>query len=384
MWWATRELAEQLHPPLIIYASSSYNAFNTAGPANVVLTQDWLDLSVEHLSAYIKMMPQTVETNKIYTTILKQYIDRVMASPQFPATDDVINSTLAMLPIYVSEKHWNDTEQESSSSSFDVFSLAATVASLWRLGIPRVVIAGNTEHESNMVKQMRALLGKAVMEISYVQYPVELNKNGLILGPVLAVRLMRLALTGGLRHDGTEQQKWLGDNATRWKYIYFLEPDLPLHTRPQALTALGKQMKLHNKVLAAHRLQPIAHAVDFSSEEFAQDVVPNDEDSKLGEMQDLTFADGCCDWGNFWPGAEGLQSPQFWYEIGFRPYDTRRKLKKLNDSVAFKKRNERLMAYPMIRLKEGLRVPVVSQHARVCLPISGGYCGKLPQLHSSR
>lgn len=364
MWWGTRKVAESLHPPKIMYASATYAAYNKVGRPNITLTQDWMDFSVEHLSAFVKMLPQTRETKAIYTSILQSYIKRASAS-RFSITE-VANSTLAMLPIFVSDKHLNDTE------SLEMYSLAATVVSIWRLGIPRVVIAGNTESEPVMLRETRALV-PASIEIAYVHYPVEKNNKGLILGPVLAVRRMKLALTGKL--DSNEQQKWFGENSLSWKYIYFSEPDLPVFTRQSSLAALGFQLK-QNKLLVAHRLQPVAHEIDFPAPELLNNTVP--KSGTLGELQDLTFLDSCCDAGNYFPGIEGIKHPQFWYDIGFRPFEMRKNRKRLSDLQAVQSRNERLMSYPMIRLNDGLRVPLVNQHARLCIPVNGGRCGKAP------
>jgi hypothetical protein len=64
----------------------------------------------------------------------------------------------------------------------------------------------------------------------------------------------------------TEIENWLGDkhmlNATRWKYVFYSEPDLALNSRASAIPALTAE-HASGKLIAAHRLQPIPHAFDF-------------------------------------------------------------------------------------------------------------------------
>jgi hypothetical protein len=51
-------------------------------------------------------------------------------------------------------------------------------------------------------------------------------------------------------------------NATRWKYVFYSEPDLALNSRASAIPALTAELA-SGKLIAAHRLQPIPHAFDF-------------------------------------------------------------------------------------------------------------------------
>ena len=111
---------------------------------------DWLDLSVEHLSKYVKHFDNKWGGNdamlKRLEEILLQYIDKakqhychhVAVSTSSNDTQSPIESTIAILPIRIDSKMAGTHHQ----SRFIMLQLSATVASLWNVGVSRVVVAG--------------------------------------------------------------------------------------------------------------------------------------------------------------------------------------------------------------------------------------------------
>jgi hypothetical protein len=75
--------------------------------------------------------------------------------------------------------------------------------------------------------------------------------------------------------------------------------------------------------------------------------------------------DSCCDAGNWWPGIDDYpKCNNFWYLCGFIDDDN----VKIDNREEAYTHHKRLLAYPNIRLRNGMNVPVVQAHGRVCYP----------------
>ena len=303
MWWqsinATLETA---------YANSKRRedvTFLSFGNAKrnghrVLSTVDWLDLNVEHLSKYVKhfngwssdvgeLMQQRV------AEILERYIaksketchrqERFGSSSSADATTAVhtaASSTIALLPLYIG------SDTHTYANKLTVLQLTATVASLWNVGVPRAVVVGASNNEREAVTQMKRLLQEHLkewpMEVEYVQLDETLYvkpTTGILNVPVEAMvqfqRALRQSTSMHLPGDGAPTNRtaaainedtvvsWLGAKhhpPSRWKHVYFSEPDLILHVRPDVLPLLSDALH-EGHLLAAHRLNPLPHMRQF-------------------------------------------------------------------------------------------------------------------------
>ena len=206
------------------------------------------------------------------------------------------------------------------------------------------------------------------MDVQYVYIPNEGNNTGV---PCNTLDQLQAALSYYM--TGPDRAQWLGaDKNTQdgWRYVYFSEPDLLLHSRLSALPALQQALD-DGKLLTAHRLQLMKHEVDAPpnhSNPYSL-FLPNYK--HFAEFIDLdgNAGDSCCDAGNWWPGID--DSPKcennWWYLCGFIDEEDYR----IESREQAYTNHQRLMAYPNIRIRDGMNVPVVQAHGRVCIPQQG-------------
>ncbi len=393
MWWVRRDVFVSHWDASMgcrNYEAASYKMFNAVSADNIYLTRDWLDLSVEHLSHYFKLLD--VESLPAAEGILQAYLEAPTMTKSSKTRHSVVHETLAVLPVHFSDPDVacdgvlvNDAETlNEKNRCLYMYSLSATLKSLWRAGIPRVILAGNFPEEPPIVQQAIRLFHSvgpgrdgSNIDIQYV-YVVsnEGHNNGI---PCDALDQLQSALSYYMTGDARAQ--WLGnDPATqeRWRYIYFSEPDLVLHARLLARSGIPEALE-QGKLLTAHRFQLMKHEVNAppqhpdvyslflpNHEKFSDLINLNDNNNDADNGDDNGY-DSCCDAGNWWPGVD--DSPKcdsWWYLCGYQTGIT--------DRDEAYRNHYRLWAYPNVRLLDGLNVPVVQAHGRVCLPRRGG-CG---------
>jgi len=318
---------------------------------------------VEHLSHYFKYMtlsrqkgdPDDGGNQNFLAHVAKQkaYMHKVHPYVNNPdANSDKKSSafaeTLAIMPYYRALNDKADDydctmaeqkpEEKRRRKCLYTLSISTTLASLWQVGIQRVLIAGNTVQQPPEIQQafdmFRNNTGDQDMELQYVS-TFEKDREK-IHTPTYALEKLRMAFNGTLEEP--ERRLWLGtprpskaattttntatDPYSHWKYIYFSEPDLILHTRPAAVQALTRAVA-DGKLLAAHRFQLLPHAVDFSNHTSRRhEYIPNT--GIFADFVDLNEdTDACCDAGNHWPGVDNYTDCQgvaswkvWWYRCG--------------------------------------------------------------------
>ena len=165
-------------------------------------------------------------------------------------------------------------------------------------------------------------------------------------------------------------KRWLGENPSQWKYVYFSEPDLVLHTRPHGLEAIAQKLQQqHGTLMAAHRFNLLPHAVDFPYYPWPGKLIPNqDVFSYFHDLAPLS-GDACCDAGEFHPGEDDYDYCWRWFDCG-----TRQQEEAITNVTRMREAHKRIVGYPMVRLTTGLRVPLVQEHARRCVPVRNGEC----------
>ena len=354
-----------------------YNGKNGGG-GGVRLTRDWLDMSVEHLSSYFKHLNKSYKNQRAIrerlVEIMQNYIDNVVGYPNISSgTDELaVHSTIAILPLTASAKE--------PDNEMMMFEMAATIASLWKVGIGRAIVVGVSEREQKLAQDtfamLRVQLAIRPMELAYVQVFNTTAEDRRLVPRVALFGLQNVMHPNNT--DSAAQQAWLGSDPSRWKYVYFTEPDLILHTRPSALPAISQVLK-EGSLMAAHRLDPVPHQRDIpqTNTDDYRFVLPNN--GSFAAITPLGENDVCCDQGRYYPGnhADPTQREKvvracpwmtaaIWFYCGFA-----RKDKDYKDPAVILDVHHRLLKYPFISLSSGTGLPVLSEHQRVCVPRHG-------------
>jgi len=395
-WWANRDIVLRVKPEeQITCAGASLRLFDVAD--GIAMTRDWLDCCVEHLSKlpkhfefYGRSYTKDDATFRRIVEIFQAYPNRVESQLQGVETAPT-RETIAVLPMYETEEPGQKMDSflsleaqptgKERTSVLQMYQLAGTLASLWQIGIARAVVVGHKRETPELVKAAFAIIEHMVatgdetvsMELAY--WPVaEVEKyKGKVLMPRLATKFLQMALKNEM--EPTQVRSLLGDAPSRWRYVYFTEPDLIIHFRSGALGQFRDQLD-RGIAIAPTRLQVMPHAVDFPHLSDPTVVVPNM--GNFSNFQDLDpETDACCDGGSIWPGldeheqcGDGLLR---FYQCGFR---RARDAKKKNHTEAeVFAAHKRLLKYPMIRLtKTGLGVLLIHNHGRICYRADRGTC----------
>lgn len=388
MWWMNRDLFLNISTSQIdSLAGASWEAFHAVGSNKVVLTRDWLDFSVEHIPRAFQVVDhgdgQSFPQKK---TILTRFIDQI--ETQWDGCHDTVTaSTIAIIPIdaeagdvgFPLQKLFADRPKfRTATSALKLYSLAASLLSLWKIGIARVVVVGSTEDMPAIVRGAFSVVQKSVvgsdqMTLTYQQgssHPVY-GEDGSPLMVQHAIGLLQQAMRSEMDHNKAIQ--WLGNNPSQWKFVYFTEPDSILHTRKSALGPIGKRLQ-QGQVITAHRLEPIPQKqIDIQDHQIhANFVVPSAENTLGRVLYDLdSDIAACCDGGNRWPGHTDFTHCGTRYACNVRLHPPTILLPGTAPSAT---KRQHLVSHPYVRLKQGLGVPLVSSHARICLPAERGSC----------
>lgn len=297
-------------------------------------------------------------------------------------------------------------------------SLAATIASLYKVGFGRVVVTGVKDDDEDHVRRAFQMLhhqahrqtGGAFLknatqtkigqtELAYVQMTnrswtttkwVKLNiPRGSVLG-------MQLALSGQMMDETKEgDEKWLGSSGTDWKYVYLTEPDTLLHTKSWLLPMIRDGLD-SGMSFFPHRLQPLPHEADFPIRQGQEENDSTKHRHYASPVNEGHFVPGhvhpfsnittldeehsCCDGGGAWVGrmepfCHGVKEPcgsSMWWATRLRlqpPKDT--------TEEGLLEHYQTLVPYPMMRLEYGTRLVFAStNHGRRCFP-SKTPCGNV-------
>ena len=352
------------------------------------MSVDWLDFAVEHMSRWYKALDvlkpnhNDVAIKKITGNLIKYVEDTPERTKALISTSDdypLLHPTIAIISFAaIIPRHSNVS---SRSEELTVTTLGATIASLLRAGVGRIVCTGIDEADELAVKETYQLILElyaerldwiATTEFAYVQIDEDFYDNrpkGTIKG-----------LQKALRRDSAppKREKWLGNTnpPSYWKYVYFTEPDLVLQTRATSLSAIHKALE-KGHILMPHRLELIPHENDLTED----NVVYNGNQHFLpaqGKFTDILDLDGdedmCCDGGNKRPhwtmkiirkdAPTASKCADWWWNCGFwRDWVELG----LSDEV----RHGRLLMYaPFIHLTQGTDIIAFSgtEHERKCHP----------------
>ena len=416
-WWQSKERFLECKKVENITSSpegASFIAFNKIGARHMRVTRDWMDLGIEHMSKWWKVVldynydGRELKDADVYIDrildIFRNYItskdrrnfwDSITTDDNKKDWLEVSQSTIAVIAFMAdSGKRGNELIQ---------WSLAATIMSLRQLGVGRVVVSGAREKDRIIVKKAFEIVDKATEDwdpnhtlISGMKFCFPANSK--VSGTVDGVNIPMGALKQ-LRHVFLNQTSsfvtkcWLGgkdDREAKWNYVYLGEPDLLLTTRPSSTVALAKELKDGN-LLAPHRLQPIPHSADFQQigarrEENGAYLLPQTLPGfdRVIEADHIDSEWACCDAGNNKPKYEYEYEKchnEFWWLCGF---DTMKSQHGVHDSgskgddattmkpVSVAEAHQIIHSYPLIRLTKGTGVVFAGSEAgRMCRPQLG-------------
>ena len=402
---------------------ASFTVFE-ARVGHVRMTRDWLDLSVEHMSKWWKVIVgqkkldiskeegiliQSMEERIV--DIFKTYIysnDRVAIFNSLNPTDAVTKSTIVVIA-YMPDP-----------SQIGIWSLAATLMSFIQSGMGRIVVSGNQASDEEHVQKAFSIVANATSpnrwrndHVSQQQQPwtqlqfcksadassgkegkgvnipqAVLKQLGQVFQkemvadaniPEVALKQLRIEMEE--KTPETVSQCWLGIDSgpgskrhKKWKYVFLAEPDLLLVMKPNALSGLRRELE-KGGVLAPHRLQPLPHASDFESVEgidnfelTAAHLIPNVPPfENVAEIDILSTTnqdyDSCCDRGTYKPSLLHPTCGDFWWRCGYNKMLTNPEI----SSEAIEQglssimvAHKRLMGYSLMRLKQGTGVVYAS------------------------
>lgn len=361
-WWQSTKTFLSVNIDLIGSSpeGASFEVFHQKY-SQVRLTRDWLDLSVEHMSKWWKVLLYTVvrgsgkERDRILE-IFKEYIQRRKPYPllRVPQATLVV---IAYLPSGAKEER-----------GVLEHSLAATLASLLEVGMGRIVVTGRFKEEKSLVQQSFDMLPEYKSRLTFCVTANSTTNDPITPYNVPKGALLRLREVLLGKATEPELKCWLGDDAKkhdRWKYLFLGEPDLLLHTRPSSIQAFGHAMDA-GLVLAPHRLQPIPHESDFRGVAPKTHVLPSvGQFAQVQELDSSTWS--CCDDdSNLKPGAVLYDDcGKFWWQCGF--HDA-----KFGSQVEIQESHKRLLPYTLLRLTDGTRMPFAgAESGRRCFPQQG-------------
>jgi hypothetical protein len=377
MWWQDIEHFHKIQAGRLNSLEMASFATFRAKPKRVRMTRDWFDLAVEHLSKYHRHFAVNVEKTGIpFEGMNSQLLGYIQKAQDYPLQKHAAPaSSIVLCPFNMKKisKKGPSYQNGEKENQLRIHSLAATLASLRQVGMGRVVVVGAQPADGEAAKVAFDLIRvntKTSMELSFVISNTTTTGVGdSHLTPKQAIVGLQLALKGKLNASHTRE--WLGDTPKRWKYVYFTEPDLILITRPGSIQALSSQLKSGN-ILAAHRLQPIPHALDFPGFNDLKKVVPAVGKFAASAITDVNTKEYvCCDAGN---GRPGRKNPYpgcgpVWWRCGFDM-----KNKNYSDISGVYDYHRGKMPYKWLRFGTGTGsvMMATTEHARQCTLIHHG------------
>ena len=363
-------------------------------PEEVRLTTDWMAMSVEHLSKWWKAVRYQKHATA-FETILQRLVDYIVLSlatkPSLAVLDDTAwKDTVAV----VAYSPLQGPRSPERAQQLDIVVLAATLSSLIRHGVGRVVVVmeqGKLDHVESQIwpfvagwlryasrrgiasphtkweTAWRAMLEQqqpaknreltfCIHDTAVVLWPVDTrvrDKRG-----QMQTRVPRQALLSLYEAIKAQPETdMLGPH--NWKYVYYTEQDSLLHATTKN-APWQRQVLDQNGLLLPHRWQPMPHASDFLDDNnkdlpdsfYVPATKPWDLVYELDVNSNLQH---CCDTGTTIRFAK-LPCNDYWYLCGLGAH--------ASDGL------DHLRNFTLIRLRQGSQLTLLSasEHARTCLP----------------
>ena len=376
------------------------------------MTADYMDLSVEHLSKWWKLL--TVhKTESAYNKLMDTLQEYIRKGVQFPTPAEPLFERMIVV---IAFQPYDHKDKHDEHYMLTVSNLASTIESLRRAQMGRVVVMGMNADDKEYLKDAveyvlmnnptlsRGVDGKSItklghMEVAYVQGEAAWGKT-----KYLERNVPRAALLGvkkafelidskSLLENMTEEEhnfvvSWLGKTHQQrqpeyWKYLMLTEPDTLLQIRPTSIRHIKDQLD-QGRILAPHRLQPIPHESDVPDLKNPYRFLNKDNGwNNVYELDPNNFARGteytdvCCDeYGGpkAKPGkANYTDCGTWWYACGFD----------IDYHKALEDPHKRLRPYSLMKLKQGTGLTLIAGTlmGRRCFPATSiDQCA--PPLHT--
>lgn len=305
------------------------------------MTRDWLELAVEHMSKWWKIIDIFN-----HPPVLERFIELLDNFEQEPPSNIAfsgLRNTIALIAFMPYGRGRTDGQGQALTVSM----LSACLRSMSRYGMGRVVVVVPTIKDKNTYESLIPNLFGETTVVFRVAKEVKTR--------FITTNMPFGAIWGLQRAFESDDDNWLGD-VTRWDAVYLTEPDTLLHIKPTILPELMDGVLNRGWILSPHRLQPIPHESDLPSRLTPIIVVPDNEHYKVKTVESYTTR--CWDMGNDRPYGEEATSPRnpkkcdnFWYICGFRSGD-----------------HASLRPYELMRLTNGIGITMLmgNEHGRQC------------------
>ena len=397
------------------------------------MTLDYFDFSVEHLSLWFKRLNFATEPI-VYDSIMTKLNHYLSLAERIP--DPIFGETLSTIPFQEYKANPIYAEQGNPlpaerAYNLTITCLAATLESLRRAQMGRVVVVGSQEshvsyanaafqylhdhlpqlsyhggdpnhdnsnsHTDSSKKDSTLSPKLGHMELDFVtiterQYKTNILSRNMPLGALVGAKeVMQLADVDPAKRTKHQQglvNAWLGTrkDPTHWKYLYLTEPDSVLVTRDRSLQLLKDEIDIREGIISPWRLQPIPHESDIrgyhdpklflAEKDGFEQVLSLDHQGSAADGEYRTN-DVCCDEDpagkDFRPAkkmpdcGKGVK----WFWCGFKAYEFNAPLPP--------DPHERLRNYELFRLTKGTGITTIAgnlfarrcdaqQHTSFCTP----------------
>lgn len=268
---------------------------------DVRMTKNWIAFAVEHFSAYNRGLADDAARAVLHGRLEEYTLETTKRT-------DALQSTLAVLPYRGCDRDFR--LELRVGGGFCQIALEATIASLVRQGIGRVVVV--TVEESDRVT-VDLILNKFRRRFptssEFVCILTEVIYNGKV------AHVPKTALMGLSEALQFQNATWLG-SGNNFRYVYFTEPDQllvgSLDYSHEVMDAGG--------ILVPHRLEAIQHWSDFEGIDTQTVTIPRSVQSPVHNLSlSNQKSDRCCDAGRI--PVRRCSGQHKWFVCPFPPND---------------------------------------------------------------
>jgi hypothetical protein len=295
------------------------------GSLDVRMTIDWLELAVEHWSDYHRLLDANASQHVIakladYVSATTTAATTSTTSSSSNTTITAMQSTLAVLPFQACNK--DERVELRVNGNFCTTALTATIASLVRQGVGRVVVVTSYDDHSVVQDAIDDLARRFAPTTTIVVIPTNIITVG------KWKHMPKTALVGLYEAWRVQNTTWLGSSNNprdTIKYIYYTEPDQILIGQ-LSTSAMQYTMDRHH-ILVPHRLEVMPHEDDFRDIETASVKIPSssssthrDDDDDPNPIVVLDAPGACCDSGRK-QRVQRCPGELAWYKCAFPPHN---------------------------------------------------------------
>jgi len=350
------------------------------------MSVDWMDFAFEDTREWYDPLDLLNDNHNdvAINTITGNLLNYVTSTPWktralLSESEPDLHPTLAIIPSAYILKD-DSVVSMGRSANLTMTTLAATITSLMRAGVGRILCTCIDETDEIMARETFMWLGElysglegdwiARTEFDYVRMDEELymtdseevsRTRGSIYG-------MQKALQR--EFNTSYSRKWFGLDAGYWKHVILTEPGFVYQTRAASLPGIRLALE-RGRALIPHRFVPVRHETDLTKDKISYD---GNSDFLPKNFSDILDLDGdydmCCDGGSDRPSWNTEDDPShaachsWWWNCGYtkelQPQETSEEVKR-----------KRILDFaPLIRMKQGIDIVSIpgTKYRRKCHP----------------